>query len=75
MDHITPESSYRVDFASSHEVKGDASTSVSAARPLYLRNYHPNRDAKRAEKHATRTEDAGLPWACNKTQGTNKAHR
>ncbi|ONK78041.1 uncharacterized protein A4U43_C02F13590 [Asparagus officinalis] len=94
MDHITPESSYRVDFASSraapqpeehdlptfffqniapqpeehdlptsthsipfvHLMVGeDASASVSADRPLHLRNYRPNRAAKRAEKRATRT--------------------
>ncbi|XP_020250805.1 uncharacterized protein LOC109828187 [Asparagus officinalis] len=79
MDHITPESSYRVDFASSraapqpeehdlptsthsipsvHSMVGeDASASVSAARPLHLRNYRPNRAAKRAEKRATKAED------------------
>ncbi|ONK68806.1 uncharacterized protein A4U43_C05F16220 [Asparagus officinalis] len=78
MDHITPESSYRVDFASSyaapqpeehdlptsthsipsvHSMGGeDASASVSAARPLHLRNYHPNRAAKCAEKRAARIE-------------------
>ncbi|ONK66855.1 uncharacterized protein A4U43_C06F12730 [Asparagus officinalis] len=73
MDHISPESSYRVDFASSRAVGEDASASVSAARPLHLRNYRPNRAAKCAEKRATRTE--GLPRACKKTRGKNKAHR
>ncbi|ONK76579.1 uncharacterized protein A4U43_C03F29780 [Asparagus officinalis] len=75
MDHITPESSYRVDFTSSRAVGEDASASVSAARPLHLRNYRPNRAVKRAEKRATRAEDAGLPRVCKKTRGKNKAHR
>ncbi|ONK72401.1 uncharacterized protein A4U43_C04F19040 [Asparagus officinalis] len=33
-------------------VGGDASASTSIARPLHLRNYRPNRAAKRAEKRA-----------------------
>ncbi|ONK58164.1 uncharacterized protein A4U43_C09F8870 [Asparagus officinalis] len=97
MDHITPKSSYWVDFASSraapqpeehdspasthsitsvHSMFGeDAYASISAVRPLHLRNYRPNRAGKRAEKHATRAEDAGLPRVCKKTRGKNKAHR
>ncbi|ONK78457.1 uncharacterized protein A4U43_C02F18980 [Asparagus officinalis] len=74
MNHITPESSYRVDFASSHAVGEDAFASVSAARSLHLRNYRPNRAAKSTEKRAT-TEDARLLRACKKTRGKNKAHR
>ncbi|ONK72983.1 uncharacterized protein A4U43_C04F25710 [Asparagus officinalis] len=60
MDHITSESSYRVDFASSHVVGEDASASASPVRTLHLRNYHPNHAAKHTEKSATRIEDAGL---------------
>ncbi|ONK71801.1 uncharacterized protein A4U43_C04F12520 [Asparagus officinalis] len=41
-------------------VGGDASASTSIARPLHLRNYRPNRAAKRAEKRA---ENAGGPNA------------
>ncbi|ONK72527.1 uncharacterized protein A4U43_C04F20340 [Asparagus officinalis] len=46
-----------------------------AARPLHLRNHRPNRAAKRAEKRATRAEDARLPRPCKKARGKNKAHR
>ncbi|ONK58418.1 uncharacterized protein A4U43_C09F12310 [Asparagus officinalis] len=68
-----PDGTYIITFC--YIVGEDASASVSAARPLHLRNYRPNRAAKRAEKRATRAEDAGLPRVCKKTRGKNKAHR
>ncbi|ONK68109.1 uncharacterized protein A4U43_C05F7540 [Asparagus officinalis] len=54
-------------------VGGDASASTSIARPLHLRNYHPNRAAKRLEKRAEKA--GGLPRTSQKVRSTNKANR
>ncbi|ONK55427.1 uncharacterized protein A4U43_UnF3520 [Asparagus officinalis] len=54
-------------------VGGDASLSTSIARPLHLRNYRPNRAAKRAEKRAEKA--GGLPQTSQKVRSTNKANR
>ncbi|ONK66835.1 uncharacterized protein A4U43_C06F12500 [Asparagus officinalis] len=52
---------------------GDASASTSIAHPLYLRNYRPNRAAKRAKKRAENA--GGLPRTSKKVRSTNKANR
>ncbi|ONK75670.1 uncharacterized protein A4U43_C03F19310 [Asparagus officinalis] len=54
-------------------VGGDASASTSIARPLHLRNYHPNRAARRAEKRVEKA--GGLPRTSQKVRSTNKADR
>ncbi|ONK69191.1 uncharacterized protein A4U43_C05F20300 [Asparagus officinalis] len=57
---MTSEMKVEVDRVRAQIFREDTSASVSAARPLHLRNYHPNHAAKRVEKRATRTKDAGL---------------
>ncbi|ONK60803.1 uncharacterized protein A4U43_C08F22790 [Asparagus officinalis] len=54
-------------------VGGDASASTSIARPLHLRNYRPNRAAKRAAKRAENA--GGLPRTSKKVRSSNKANR
>ncbi|ONK56343.1 uncharacterized protein A4U43_C10F7090 [Asparagus officinalis] len=51
-------------------VGGDATTSISAARPLHLRNYRPNRATKRAKKRA---EKAGGIAQIEESGGSSSA--